>query len=77
MPGGTLCQVQNISKHATRKAGELKISRTTNIKVQSTNYYVIAIFQFTNYQKKKKNDILVCQLLYVVLANRLKVRTIT
>ncbi|VDK80706.1 unnamed protein product [Litomosoides sigmodontis] len=33
MPGGTLCQVQNISTHATRKAGELKISKaTTNIK---------------------------------------------
>ncbi|CAG9533780.1 unnamed protein product [Cercopithifilaria johnstoni] len=33
MPGGTLCQVQNISTHATRKAGELKVSKTiTNVK---------------------------------------------
>uniref|UniRef100_A0A0R3S4K8 Geminin n=1 Tax=Elaeophora elaphi TaxID=1147741 RepID=A0A0R3S4K8_9BILA len=29
MPGGTLRQVQNISTHTTRKAGELKVSKTT------------------------------------------------
>uniref|UniRef100_A0A1I8E8V0 Uncharacterized protein n=1 Tax=Wuchereria bancrofti TaxID=6293 RepID=A0A1I8E8V0_WUCBA len=36
MPGGTLCQVQNIATHTTRKAGELKVSKatTTNAKVQ-------------------------------------------
>ncbi|KAL4003373.1 hypothetical protein ACH3XW_7345 [Acanthocheilonema viteae] len=29
MPGGTLCQVQNISTRTKRKTGELKVSKTT------------------------------------------------
>ncbi|EFO21222.1 hypothetical protein LOAG_07264 [Loa loa] len=29
MPGGTLCQVQNISTHTTRETGELKVLKTT------------------------------------------------
>ncbi|VDO82118.1 unnamed protein product [Onchocerca flexuosa] len=37
MPGGALCQVQNIPTHATRKAGELKRSKKVTTKVKDEN----------------------------------------
>ncbi|KAK6102127.1 hypothetical protein QQG55_7255 [Brugia pahangi] len=37
MPGGTLCQVQNIATHTTRKTGELKVSKTATINAKDGN----------------------------------------
>lgn len=51
MPGGTLCQVQNISTHTTRKA-ELEVSKTTSIKVVIVISFCIPICKLLEVKKK-------------------------